>query len=416
MLSKPYYRFFERLAFSLLFIASIRRVFLPGSLFLDPNTFEKVAIEVVLWILVVVIFLSLIKKKEKNPDFFLLWKLNWPVLIFISLAALSLLWSVNFPVTLYKVFVLIASTIAAAYIGVSLDVGGFLNKLAWFCAIVAGMSFYLAIALPDVGIHQGHPYYGAWRGIFWTRGRLGAFMAFANLVFLFQVASSIRKVRLLVPKSVFYLLTLALVFLTRSATSIILVASLHFSFLVAALWMNFRDRLRKPHYITFGILALFLMIAALTNLEFLFGLLGRETNLTGRAPMWEYLLREVFIQKPILGYGFATIWDHNNFRIFMQDVVGWLYPVLIADNGFLDILLNLGIVGAASFLVVFVLTFVRAFRFAFSRDDILNFFPLLLMVYALVVNISLSHFFELEFFVWILAASALFITTPGYSK
>ena len=128
--------------------------------------------------------------------------------------------------------------------------------------------------------------------------------------------------------------------------------------------------------------------------------------------MWEYLLQDVFVQKPILGFGFSTIWDYNNFRFYMQNIVGWPYPVLIADNGFIDLLLNLGVVGELSFLAVFVLMFVRAFRYALQRGDVLKFFPLLLMVYALVVNLSLSRMFEIEFFVWLLVASTLFITTP----
>ena len=412
VLSKSSFKFFEVLAFSLLFIASIRRVFLAGPIFLSPHTFEKVAVEVAFWIIAVAIFLWFTIQNRRLSEFILLGRLNWPVILFIGIATLSLTWTVYIPVTLYKIIALLASTTAAIYVGANLDLDDFVNKLAWFSAIVAALSFLMSVALPEVGIHQGHPYYGAWHGIFWTRGRMGSFMAFANLVFLFQVVRLMRLPKLLVVNVMFYLLTLALVFLTRSATSIILIFVLHFAFLAAWLWSKFRDQLTRAHYIGFGIFGLVMCVAVLTNLEFLFGLLGRETNLTGRVPMWGYLLSEVFVQKPVLGYGFATIWDHDNFRLFMQSVVGWPYPVLIADNGFLDILLNLGVVGELAFLAVFILAFVRAFKFSLRRGSSLNFFPLLLMIYALVLNLTLSHFFELEFFVWYLVASVLFLTTP----
>ena len=412
MLSKTYYKFFERLAFSLLFIISIRRFIRGVQISLEPGLFRNVIVEVILWVLIVLIFLWFMKHNGEFNNFLSLFRLNWPILVFMGIAILSLLWSVNFPVTLYKVFVLIAATTSAAYIGVSNDVGDFLNKLAWFWGIVAAISFYAGIAYPEFGTHIGHPYFGAWRGIFWNRGGLGSFIVFANLVFLFQVARFLKNPVLLIVNSIFYLLTFALVILTKSATAVILLVVLHGAFVLAVLWMKFRDKLTKWHYLAFGALALVLSFVVLTNLEFIFGLLGRETNLTGRVPMWEYLLQDVFVQKPILGFGFSTIWDYNNFRFYMQNIVGWPYPVLIADNGFIDLLLNLGVVGELSFLAVFVLMFVRAFRYALQRGDVLKFFPLLLMVYALVVNLSLSRMFEIEFFVWLLVASTLFITTP----
>ena len=116
----------------------------------------------------------------------------------------------------------IVATTSAAYIGVSNDVGDFLNKLAWFWGIVAGISFYLGIAYPAIGTHIGHPYFGAWRGIFWTRGGLGSFIVFANMVFLFQAVRFMKQPVLLIVNSIFYLLTLALVILTKSATAVIL--------------------------------------------------------------------------------------------------------------------------------------------------------------------------------------------------
>jgi O-antigen ligase len=176
-------------------------------------------------------------------------------------------------------------------------------------------------------------------------------------------------------------------------------------------WLRWNHLLNKNHYIAFGITCGILAIIIFTNLDFLFGLLGRETNLTGRVPMWSYLLSEIFTQKPVLGYGFGAIWEHNSFRYFMQEIVNWPYPVIGGDNGFLDVLLNIGVVGLLSFLVVLGLAVVRAFRFTLSKSTLIGFFPLFLIGYVFVINMSLSYLFEIEFFVWFLLASALFITT-----
>jgi O-antigen ligase len=95
----------------------------------------------------------------------------------------------------------------------------------------------------------------------------------------------------------------------------------------------------------------------------------------------------------------------------MQHVVGWGFPVVIADNGFLDILLHVGILGFIPFLGVLIVAFVRSGKFAFRNPSLINFFPLLLMVYAVIANISFSLFLETETFIWLVIVASLFVVT-----
>jgi O-antigen ligase len=110
-----------------------------------------------------------------------------------------------------------------------------------------------------------------------------------------------------------------------------------------------------------------------------------------------------------LGYGYGAIWSISAFRFGLGQSVGWRFPVLIGDNGFVDILLSIGIVGLIPFLGVFIQTWVRSIKHAINYRTQINFFPVLIMVFALMANISYSLFLETESFVWLLMITVLFI-------
>ena len=111
-------------------------------------------------------------------------------------------------------------------------------------------------------------------------------------------------------------------------------------------------------------------------------------------------------------------WRGLEFRFFRETVrlhVGWASKPLIGDNGFLDILLHLGVVGLTIFVSVLLTMLVRAFNYAVSQKSLAAFTPLLIMIYALFANISFSLFAETEVFIWLLIVATLFMTTVGES-
>lgn len=156
------------------------------------------------------------------------------------------------------------------------------------------------------------------------------------------------------------------------------------------------------HY--YAVLIVFLAGAAgaSLNIEFILGLFNRTPTFTGRVPMWTILLRDVFPQRSWGGHGFGTIWADENFRFQMRDQVGWTYPVLIGDNGFLDILLNLGVIGLALFLLIYIKTWINSVRYFRQELTLEGFFPFIFMIYTFFANLTFSLFMETEVFVWTL--------------
>jgi len=368
-------------------------------------------IEIGLWGVVFLATARVLIRLNLVSDYWRVWRQTWLLGIFVLLALISLVWSGSFFVTLFRWLEFFFATTIAVYIGVRYDLRRILELLAWGGAYLALFCLLFALFLPPIGVAFGYPYYGAWRGVFWHRNHLGSLMALFNLFFLFQIAMNLR-----VDKAqtflwgFFYLLTLSLVVLSRSATGAILLVFLNSAFILLLIWLQVKSRLRLIHYYVLCLGFLVALVIGFLNPDFFFSLFGREFTLAARIDLWNYLLKYVVIKRPILGYGFGFIWNDRMFRIETAEIVRWDFPVMIGDNGFFDILLHLGAIGLFVFLAVLGLACMRAIRFAFAEQTLIGFFPILFMAYALVANISFSLFMETEEFVWMLVVLMLLTT------
>jgi O-antigen ligase len=88
------------------------------------------------------------------------------------------------------------------------------------------------------------------------------------------------------------------------------------------------------------------------------GLLGRDETLTGRTDVWAELLPS-FEKRSILGYGFGGFWTPST----QEDAFG----VKEAHNGYLDVCLGLGVVGALLTGLFLFSVFLQA-KMALARD------------------------------------------------
>jgi O-antigen ligase len=173
--------------------------------------------------------------------------------------------------------------------------------------------------------------------------------------------------------------------------------------------------MKKWHYALVVGLGMLVAILVLSNLGFVFGLFNRSSTMTGRLPLWGYLLSAAY-QRPWTGHGFGAPWTLDVFRDAAMRSANWTSQPLIADNGFLDIFLHLGIIGFLAFLTFLILFTIRAVRYAAKEKTLIGFFPLLIAVYAFFANLSFSLFAETEVFIWFLIVSALFMVTARSEK
>ncbi len=131
--------------------------------------------------------------------------------------------------------------------------------------------------------------------------------------------------------------------------------------------------------------------------------------------MWTYLFDTYINKQPLGGYGFNAFWYLGSHRVAMGQAAGYPDPIVIADNGFIDILVNTGYTGLILFLIFYIGIWWNSIKFAIKAKDMNGIFPVILMSFTLLANVSWSLIFENESFMMFVMISVLFceVVTPG---
>ena len=125
------------------------------------------------------------------------------------------------------------------------------------------------------------------------------------------------------------------------------------------------------------------------------------STLTGRVPAWHELLSRYVAARPYFGYGYNAFWTPDHIVSMASVVPGIAF--FHAHSGYIDLLLSVGYVGAALYLLAFIAsTAVLVRRYLRSPDSGLAFMVALLamlltgmLTESLNFNVSLPAFFTL---------------------
>ena len=265
--------------------------------------------------------------------------------------------------------------------------------------IVASIVF--ALALPQYGrdLLGGHD--TAWKGIFMAKNYLGN----VALYFLTVAVSYRGRTPLLrsVRASQILFCLIAIAF-SRAATAYLLTAV----YLVYVVTMKTLRGFRKKDYFVLCILLLVAFCATTVIIVawpgFLFSLLGKDVTLTGRTEIWSAVIDSI-AKRPLLGYGYDAFWlglEGESYRIILT--VSW--ALAQAQNGFLDVLLEMGAAGLTIVLLVFGFAFRDALTCLFrSRDDAqlraVEWY-LAIVILTLIYNLDESFLFTPKHLCWMI--------------
>ncbi len=257
--------------------------------------------------------------------------------------------------------------------------------------MVATVGF--ALALPQYGLDLKGGHETAWKGIFSAKNYLGN----VALFFLTSAISYRARNSFLCSIRIFQVcLCLAAIAFSRAATAYMLTAVYVVYFVIMATLHRFR----KTDYLVVGVLLLATVSTAAVMIvvwpELLVGLLGKDMTLTGRTEIWTAVMDSI-AKRPLLGYGYQAFWlglEGESYRIILA--VSWILAQ--AQNGFLDIVLEMGVVGLAVVLLVFAFAFRDAlFCLLRSRDDgqlrAVEWY-LAIVVLTLIYNLDESFLFD----------------------
>lgn len=297
-----------------------------------------------------------------------------------ALAVVSTIWSNDPSMTARRSLVLLGTTFFGVYFGSNFDLGEQVRILAKTFGIIVVLSFYFALMMPQYGInHDIHG--GSWTGVFTQKNLLGRAMVVAVVVFLSANKIISRPVRYALLVGAGYLLLLS----DSRTSQVVLIAML----LLAPIYQIIRRNGGKviiPISLGFGIVLAAIAAIAITNADSLLIVMGRNPTLTGRTEIWKAIWNAITKQM-LLGYGFDGFWA--GIRGKSADVIltlGWVAKH--SHNGFLDIWLDLGIVGLAVFLTSYFGALWRALQMLRRHAGSGAYWPIHYLVFMLVYHLT----------------------------
>ncbi|MES2169368.1 MAG: O-antigen ligase family protein [Actinomycetota bacterium] len=347
-----------------------------------------------------------------------LQKLPYPLIAFLGLAVISIAWSQYRIESVMGTAAQVITTLAAVAVAVTLSWPELLTVLGRVFKLVLGLSFLFEFVVAAI---IRTPIYPVWvtpesnpaKLLYWSRDLLfqagkiqgivgnSSLLAMAALlgliVFALQLAT--RTVR---PVSgwIWLIVALALIAITQSATIFLALAAV---VIVAAAVLLIRSssspRGRTARY---GIIAVVVVVAVVVSVierTAILHLLGKSSDFTGRSEIWSKVIA-LAQQHPAAGWGWISYW------------VPWVAPfdhlivkggvqVLHAHNAWLDVWLQLGILGLIVFGAFVLSTLVRSWLFSVdkvidTRSGVgsyswLTALPLLMFVAQLVQSLAESR-------------------------
>jgi O-antigen ligase len=110
--------------------------------------------------------------------------------------------------------------------------------------------------------------------------------------------------------------------------------------------------------------------AIVQNAVPLLELIGKDPTLSGRTDVWSLALDRA-ANRPLLGYGYRAYWiDGNKDRL--QPYEGWSDHINHGHNTYLDLFVELGLLGLIAFVLVFFVLMFRIMRRIRKTVDYLN--------------------------------------------
>lgn len=315
-----------------------------------------------------------------------------PIMLLLVYVFVSIFWSYDRLVTLKATVFLFLSSILFLGLLYKSNIEKNADNLKYYFLIVVVFSsiFYF------IGFGQmGEPYPGVLNGIFPHKNLLGRVSAIGVIFFLCRCFFCRKK------QDIFYLalcFTFLLLSESRGAVGLLAISFVSFA-LIYSLYNG--SLLKKTLTITIVVFVIASISYVLSNAEMILELLGKDVTLTGRTYLWQLAL-EYLSNNYLFGYGFDTFWtsviDYNKLTSFE---IFWDAPH--AHNGYLDLLLDVGLVGLLIYLscnINLIKEGMKSIKFASHNDKALLSFSVLTLIYLLVSSFVEKAYFQYNDIQW----------------
>ncbi|MFZ3217910.1 MAG: O-antigen ligase family protein [Candidatus Acidiferrales bacterium] len=317
-------------------------------------------------------------------------KSNLVLCSLLALVLLSCIWSPVALFTLRRAIVFLFTTTFALYFGTRFEPREQIRLVSLALAICVVLSIAFLVVLPDYGADAA--YAGAWRGVFFHKNALGLYMVVATVTFLCFHAETIFE---LAGKWLLVLLSVGLLIGSQSAGSyVVMLAAIVLIPLFRLLHIYWKRLIPAG-----TIILAFLLVAVgylLSHIDIALQMLGKDATLTGRIPLWKTVLALSEAHRG-LGYGFGGFWAVNSGAVWLS--INWKPGK--AHNGFIDILLELGVVGLCIFALNTVIAAWRSVKLIARERTQESQWPLLMLSVILLYGLFEINLILPNNFMWI---------------
>ncbi|WDH79831.1 O-antigen ligase family protein [Microbacterium esteraromaticum] len=367
-------------AFSVLLLFS---VFAHTAIYNLVGPVGAVIVMIVLTLAALAIWIPAIVRGQ--PSVFRWRRLPWVALAYGALALVSTFWSRWPGATLLTWLLLAAVTVTALFVATVLTWNEIARALSTTMKLILGLSLLIElwvalvrhepllpnfVEIPESGIDP-HLYWvrgnlfndGRIQGIVGNAHSLAVMCLFALIVFAVLFAAHARRRTMLVLWS-----ALAAVLLIKAAsTTVYLSIIVVLVVLAAALIARAASGpgQRRLMYAAFTAVAVIGVTAALLLRDQLLSMFGKSGDLTGRLDIWQAVWERA-VTRPIFGNGFSSPWVP-----WAPGFDGWIVDhgltVFHAHDMWLDVFLQLGVVGVVLMALAWLALTWRAWFFAVDR-------------------------------------------------
>ncbi|AFY35651.1 O-antigen ligase [Calothrix sp. PCC 7507] len=317
--------------------------------------------------------------------------------IFTAIVLISFIWSD------YKMSTLLDSrevwqmTSFGLYFATRFSLREQVKLIALTFGIGALLSTIFALGLPSIGKHGAdHP--GAWKGIYDYKNTLGSMMVMSAFAFLLL---PINRSENRLYKWLGFSLSIVLILLSYSGSSLIIFSLiiLVFLFFRRFKWQGKISVLFLDIFILlFGCVATFLFMNWVTIVTDF----GKDPTFTGRTPLWNYIISKLQ-ENPWLGYGRGAFWKPGSqYAVQAGESVASNFVAPHGHNGFLDLGLDVGLVGFSLFFVSLITAFVWALKRAYATKKSEDIWPLFFLLFLVMNNMTESYLLRITNVYWVL--------------
>lgn len=280
--------------------------------------------------------------------------ISFSILGIYTIIIASVIWTIDSLATTTSLKSLVPGMLAIMLAGGLLGLRDVADALIWATYLAIAITIVALVVFPETRVHLGDEFeggsYPGWHGLFIHKNNMSSFLVMSIPVILTFSRTVVAK---------WTTLALIGVLLVGSASA----TGVSVAFFAGVTWVWLRiyqsqeDARNSTLFTLVSVLgSIGIVAAALSSLATITSAYGKDTSFSGRTEIWEASF-DALMRRPFFGYGLGALFWRENLapettQIWRQ--VG--FAASHAHNGALDLALQVGLVGLAIFVVLFIST------------------------------------------------------------